>query len=51
MVYFISGCYKSLAAIARVVKFMTVSNCFEVVQRLIAKLTGSLDSAMKIVAR
>lgn len=51
--WFISfqGVIKSLAAIARVVKFMTVINHFKVDQRLIAKLIRSLDSAVKIVAR
>ena len=45
------GVIKPLAAIARVVKFMTVINHFKVDQRLIAKLIRRLDSAMKIVPR
>jgi len=45
------GVIKSLAAISRVVKFITVINCSNVDQRLTAKLIRRLDSAMKIVAR
>lgn len=45
------GVIKSLTAIARVVKFMTLISHFKVDQRLIIKFTRSLDSAMKMVTR
>lgn len=45
------GVIKLLTPIVRVVKFMTLISHFEVDQRLIVKLTRSLDSAMKMVTR
>lgn len=45
------GVIKSLTAIAKVVEFMTLISHFKADQRLIVKLIGSLDSAMKMVTR